>query len=99
MIIRRGQGFCSAEFRKPPQSPRSPPAVSGVRAAPPAEEPSHDPPFLDPPAVRPPVTRPVRKAPARCRPAVEALEDRLTPAAPLVGTGGAVLANSGTQAT
>ena len=27
-----------------------------------------------------PVTRPVRKAAARCRPAVEALEDRLTPA-------------------
>src|SRR5262245_50408083 len=46
-----------------------------------------------------PVTRPVRKAPARCRPAVEALEDRLVPAAPLVGTGGAVLDSSGTQAT
>src|SRR5262245_32780056 len=29
-----------------------------------------------------PATRPIRKAPARCRPALEALEDRLTPAYP-----------------
>ena len=28
-----------------------------------------------------PVTRPIRKAPARCRPRLEALEDRLAPAA------------------
>src|SRR5262249_28212618 len=48
-----GQVFSSAEFRKPPRPPRPPPAVSGVRAAPPAEEPSHDQPFLDPQTVRP----------------------------------------------
>jgi hypothetical protein len=43
--------------------------------------------------------RTVWKAPARCRPRLEALEDRLAPAAPLVATGAAVLASSGTGAT
>src|SRR6516165_10568598 len=41
----------------------------------------------------------LRKAPRRCRPQLEALEIRLTPAAPLVVTGAAVIASSGTGAT
>jgi hypothetical protein len=36
-----------------------------------------------------------RQAPARCRPQLEALEDRLVPAAPVVVTGAAVVSSSG----
>src|SRR6516165_60997 len=43
--------------------------------------------------------RTVRKAQRRCRPQLEALEIRLTPAAPVVVTGAAVIASSGTGAT
>jgi sugar lactone lactonase YvrE len=43
--------------------------------------------------------RTVRKAPRRCRPQLEALEIRLAPAAPVVVTGAAVIASSGTGAT